>query len=114
MRYKIVFLLLMITASFGAPAVTDSTTGKVPVVISGYLEDSEDGKRVEISVMGPAGDYEDFVIAEKGKGKELRKQVGQLVKLTGTVQTEGKKIKTFIVDKYEVLQNAPTDSGTGE
>ncbi len=80
------------------------------VTITGYIEDSETGNGIEISVISSNDDYINYRISEKGKGRELKKQVGQLVKLTGSIQPGSGKMLTFTVNRFEKLNDLTPDS----
>jgi hypothetical protein len=113
-RQTFIIILALVLYAFCNSTVKDTAavppSGDTLATVTGYLEDSETGKGIEISVMNPAGDYDNYSVLEKGKGRDLKKQVGQLVKLYGNIQADGKKIKTFFVEKYEILKNSPADS----
>jgi hypothetical protein len=110
----LLFLFALACQCTGAPADAAPRTLDSAITVTGYLEDSENAGTIEISVAGATGDYVNYVIAEKGKGRDLKKLVGQLVKLSGTIQTDKKKTRTLLVEKYEVLKSLPGDSGLPE
>jgi len=98
----------------GAPAGATPVTPDSVITVTGYLEDGENAGTVEISVAGSTGDYVNYVIIEKGKGRDLKKFVGRLVTLSGTVHADKKKSLALTVEKYEVVKNLPGDSGLVE
>lgn len=112
-----VFLLLLFFG-LGLFASEKQTVSPVPenavvrseVTLTGIIEatDEDDNgtvRSVSLSCMNDLGEYDYYSIENKGKGRDLLKQVGETVKITGKLRTEKDKRRILSVDGYKVIRD---------
>ena len=109
------FLLLVGLSLFAlekkeASPVPEKSVVKSEVTLTGVIEASDEDDQgkvtsVALSCMNDLGEYDYYRIENTGKGRDLIKQVGETVKITGQLRTDKARHRTLSVEAYRVIRD---------